>query len=489
MTSSGIEWFVFDGNCLGGGRNYTVEEMVDDDVGGAHPVPTNDRWAITGYSDFSGALTIPSYVYGYVGVDVTGKEIWRDYSITTVGRKVPGSKPFEFLTSAVVSEGIGTIEGAFNGASGLVSVSLPSTLRKITNCAFCGCTSLRTIDIPEGVTEIGDSAFKGCTGIETIVLPSSLQVIGNSAFEGCTGLRNIVIPPSCKSIGSSAFLGCTALESLSLGNCEELGEYAFKDCKSLQSLVVPSSLTNIPASAFRNCVGLRSLVIEEGVETVSGTAFKGDVNFESIYVGSTVTNLNFSGYNGPDASKVVSATFCELHPPKYVAKAFLRNFTGVVYYPPTYADEWAKALDDAGISNHKAWTRIGETDPGSVAVEGVEVEYSWLSKYGLMKDASPDTAVKAKTGKKDYGGNDLYVWQDYVAGTNPTNPEDVFKSSITFAEGKPIITWSPELSASEAAKREYKIFGKVKIDDKDWVSVDGDTANFNFFKVSVGMKP
>ena len=675
MRSDGIEWYVYDGYYLGGGRNYTVNK---------------ERESITAYSDFTGEFTIPSYVYGYEGKEPGGKEIWRGYTITAVGWNAVGNKPFEYLTSVVVSEGIDTINGAFNGASGLVSVSLPSTLRKITNCAFCGCSSLKTIVIPDGVTEIGDSAFSGCIGIETLVLPSSLQLIGNNAFEGCTGLRSIVIPSSCKSIGSDAFLGCTALASLSLGNCEELGDRAFKNCISLQSLVVPPSVTNIPKSAFcnctgltgvsfantlkkidayafqqcfnlkelilpegleyigayafgscsgigclyiastvsesdstafkgvtpydlseaafwsltetrvtnlvflsgntsfkcsskmkdtlqrveladtvtalsasafsgftnleeivcrgvitkignsafngctkftefpllgsgvtnwgdsvywgctnverlvvpgsmksipadmfRNCTGLKNLVIEEGVETVSGTAFMGGVNLESIYVGSSVTNLKFSTYNGPEASKVVSATFCEPHPPKYVAKAFLRNFAGVVYYPPVYADEWSTALDDAGIGSHKAWTAIAESDPGSVTVEGVDIEYSWLSEYGLLSDASPDAAAKAKTGKKDGEGNALCVWHDYIAGTDPTNTTDMFTVSITFDErtGDPVIGWLPELTPVEAERRSYKRFGKDRLADAAWTELtDASAKNFHFFKVTVGIK-
>lgn len=673
MRFDGIEWYVYDGYYLGGGRNYTVNK---------------ERESITAYSDFAGEFTIPSYVYGYEGKEPDGKEIWRGYTITAVGWNAVGNKPFEYLTSVVVSEGIDTINGAFNGASGLMSVSLPSTLRKITDYAFAGCVSLKTIVIPDGVTEIGDSAFSGCTGIETLVLPSSLQLIGNSAFEGCTGLRGIVIPPSCKSIGSDAFLGCTALASLSLGNCEELGDRAFKNCTSLQALALPSSVTNIPKSAFcnctglnsvlftstlkridayafqgcfnlkelilpegleyigsyafdgctgierlyiastvsvcdsaafkgvspydlseaafwiltethvtnlvflsgntsfkcsskmkdtlqrveladtvttlsasafsgftnleeivcrgviakignsafngctkftefpllgsgvtnwgdsvysgctnveklvvpgsmksipadmfRNCTGLKNLVIEEGVETVSGTAFMGDVNFESIYVGSIVTNLKFASYSGPDASKVASATFCELHPPKYVAKAFLRNSTGVVYYPPTYADEWSTALNAAGIGNHKAWTTITESDPGTVTVEGIDVEYSWLSKYGLLSGLSPDAAAKAKTGKRDCNGNDMFVWQDFVAGTDPTDEDSKFVASIEMIEGRPVVSYSPVLSEAEKAKRIYTLLGKRKLQDAEWsVVAPDDDADYNFFRVTVEMR-
>lgn len=99
-------------------------------------------------------------------------------------------------------------------------------------------------------------------------------------------------------------------------------------------------------------------------------------------------------------------------------------------------------------------------------------------------------ALTKPTGKRDGAGNEMLVWQDYVAGTDPTDEEDVFRASITFdAQGKPVISHTPELSAAEAAKRTYRTFGKVKLNDKDWTEVaEGEEDDYNFFKVTVEMK-
>ena len=84
----------------------------------------------------------------------------------------------------------------------------------------------------------------------------------------------------------------------------------------------------------------------------------------------------------------------------------------------------------------------------------------------------------------------MQVWQDYVAGTDPTNPDSQFVASITLnAEGTPLISWSPELPPEEAAKRVYRIFGKVKLSDAKWSEIaEGHVGDFNFFKVTVEMK-
>ena len=80
-------------------------------------------------------------------------------------------------------------------------------------------------------------------------------------------------------------------------------------------------------------------------------------------------------------------------------------------------------------------------------------------------------------------------WQDYVAGTDPTDETDVFTASITFDEtGNPVISWSPELSVEEASKRKYTTYGKVKLTD-EWIEVmDGQEKNYNFFKITVEMR-
>ena len=50
------------------------------------------------------------------------------------------------------------------------------------------------------------------------------------------------------------------------------------------------------------------------------------------------------------------------------------------------------------------------------------VPYSWLSDYGFGGcEADFETADNSATGKRDGAGRLLSVWQDYVAGTDPTN--------------------------------------------------------------------
>lgn len=109
----------------------------------------------------------------------------------------------------VIREGTTEIADGFcNDESHLMSVQLPSTLKRIGNNAFSGANQLTSITLPEGLEEIGDNAFDYCTGIESLQLPSTLKVIGDRAFEKMEKLTTIVLPEALESIGSQAFEGC-----------------------------------------------------------------------------------------------------------------------------------------------------------------------------------------------------------------------------------------------------------------------------------------
>lgn len=144
---------------------------------------------------------------------------------------------------------------------------------------------------------------------------------------------------------------------------------------------------------------------------------------------------------------------------------------------------------------YAVWSRVAE----ETSTTNVPVPFSWLGLYYPEATNSTDsleqqianfeTVANRLTGKRDGSGNPLSVWHDYVVGTDPTNPEDVFKALITFDKNTkdPIIDWKPKLSDAEAAKRVYRKYGKKRLTD-DWTIIDGDAANYNFFMVTVEMK-
>ena len=122
----------------------------------------------------------------------------------------------------------------------------------------------------------------------------------------------------------------------------------------------------------------------------------------------------------------------------------------------------------------------------------MSVPSSWTVNYPKSTEKFGSDFTKAlamQTGKKDGAGNPMFVWQDYVAGTDPTDETDVFSASITIVDGKVKVSYSPELDDARKALRKYTTWGKKSLLDTGWTEVEpGKEGDYNFFKVTVEMR-
>lgn len=172
------------------------------------------------------------------------------------------------LGSIKLPSGITKIETyAFFNCSSLKSIEIPKNVTVIEAHAFDGCTSLAgTLTIPEGVTEFGYGAFYGCTSIQKVVLPSTLKTMGGiswGTFADCKSLEEINIPINVDTITDFDFEGCSSLKKISLinGTLKRIGSEAFKNCTSLESLIIPSSVTGLGNQCFVGCTAMKDLAI------------------------------------------------------------------------------------------------------------------------------------------------------------------------------------------------------------------------------------
>ncbi len=122
------------------------------------------------------------------------------------------------------------------------------------------------------VVKIDSDAFKGNTNIVNLTLPNTLKEISDNAFANCSKLLYITMP-SCEKIGGSAFYGCTRLSVI---NSEYAGEVVF-----------PKNLKEIKDGAFRNANVIRTVILPESIEKL-GNVFYRTVGIKNIYFPETI---------------------------------------------------------------------------------------------------------------------------------------------------------------------------------------------------------
>ena len=204
---------------------------------------------------------------------------------------------------------------AFNGCSGLTSVTIGNSVTSIGKFAFEYCYKLvevynkSALSITAGSSSNGYVAYyaknvyknEGGSKLTTdengyviytdgdekilvsyrgtnieLILPSYITEINRYAFSGCERLTSITIPNTIASIGEDVFFGCTGLTSITIPNSvASIGDSAFYDCTGLTSIIIPDSVTSIGSFFFYGCTGLTSITIPANVTSIGSDVFLG----------------------------------------------------------------------------------------------------------------------------------------------------------------------------------------------------------------------
>ena len=259
------------------------------------------------------SITIPNSVTKigkYVFENCTGlTSITIPNSVTKIGESV--FRDCAGLTSVTITDSVTEIGGsAFDGCTALKEINVSEANKKyksadgvlfnkdMTELVIYPRGMSGDYNIPSGVTEIGGSAFDGCTGLTSVTIPDSVTLIGDDAFRGCTGLASITIPDSVTEIGWRTFACCTGLTSVTIPNSvTKIGKYVFENCTGLTSITIPDSVTKICGHAFSSCSGLMNITIPKNVTEIEDCAL-GYYDYNNKIDGFTI-----SGYRDTAAEK------------------------------------------------------------------------------------------------------------------------------------------------------------------------------------------
>ncbi|KWW29497.1 MAG: Ig-like domain-containing surface protein [bacterium P3] len=187
--------------------------------------------------------------------------------------------------------------------SALTSLSLPSSLTTIDGMAFGWCDRLTgIITLPESLTAIVGGAFLNCYKVLSINIPSTTNIYSfedNSSYDIQTffGVNNINYPRNINvenwSINDGWVLGAKTFNGYIEDGLVYRNQSKTKvtGCDyQLSSFTVPAAVDTVGLQAFYSS-DLTNISLPEGLEVISGRAFKKCEGLTDINIPSTVASI------------------------------------------------------------------------------------------------------------------------------------------------------------------------------------------------------
>lgn len=188
----------------------------------------------------------------------------------------------------IVEEGITGISN-FSYLANLEEVSLPSTLKSISDLCFCEDKKLKNIVIPDGTEFIESSAFSR-TGIEQLTIPESVKSIAD----------NIIIDTPLYTNQANWTDGALYISNWLIDTKDDLtGEFTVKPGtvgiagnsirSGISSVLLPNTIKYLGDLAFQNYKG-NEIIVPSGTLEI-GTSFWFS-NTKQVYIPKTVTYVD-----------------------------------------------------------------------------------------------------------------------------------------------------------------------------------------------------
>ncbi len=127
-----------------------------------------------------------------------------------------------------------------------------------------------------------------------IVIDRSGRVLGATNRDRLTALTlpNSAEELSLTEVYKEAFKDTKNLEEIIIENgIEEIGESAFRGCSGLRSVKLSESIYKIGKGAFENCLSLSEIELREGLEEIESKAFYGDIKLKCLKLPKSVRKI------------------------------------------------------------------------------------------------------------------------------------------------------------------------------------------------------
>ena len=147
-----------------------------------------------------------------------------------------------------------------------------------------------------------------------------------------------------------------------------------------------------------------------------------------------------------------------------------------------HKDEEGSYLPDCIWVDQVQW--IPADGSGYTLTTPEPVPYAWLDQYNLGVGTDYETAGNAASGKMNWGKPSA-VWEEYVAGLDPTDANSRLVANIEMRDGALYVSWTPDLNTNGII-RTYKVYGSETLENGGNWQYPTNSLH-RFFRVKVEM--
>jgi hypothetical protein len=411
-----------------GNYSLSTENIFQGSFNGGHKT-------ISGLTNVASSSTHQG-LFGYLGSTATLSNLTVSATITAADY-VGAIAGYSAGGSIMGCSASGTIKGT-NNVGGIVGAS---------SGIIRGCSSAATV---EGADYVGGIAghlasagsLQNCIATGSVTGLELDTYVGGIVGSNAGLVQNCSVSAQVTGLGDSAFVGGIAgWNSGPVQNGLMLGTLVFGSSVRVGALVGENiNAGSLTRGYFLNTAGVpRALGLLTGTYTSLG-------RFSSTAGALTAT----------DGTTLLSGAQLHIALNRWV---YTNNGTGGLLW-------WTTATD--------SYPTLTATRPPFTLSTPSAVPFSWLGQYYPGAEEASYEALAQTT-----GANNRPIWESYIAGLTPTNTASTFTASITFLNGSPLITWSPNL-----IDRSYTVQGKATLSAPSW-GVTNNTSRF--FQVKVDM--